>query len=378
MIDINSKTYCPLIFHGVYVERTRDEYYQLSPCCIATKDKVSNQPIDFIQNEHLNLIRDLSLSGQRAPQCQSCWTLEDIGGESKRQVAIDYYRNNQIDQTPDVPKLISLEYNTLPICNAKCIICGPHFSSAWIHDARLLEFDSIETIIDIDKQQNQLTGLELAHIKNIYFNGGEPLLTNDHVSVLTQLQNINEVTISYNTNGSCYPTNDVLQLWSTAKEVTLSFSIDGINEQFEYIRNPLVWEQVSNNIIKLNNCLPNLKINVAYTVGLHNIFGLRECIDWCSINIANFDVATQFHVHTVNGELDIKYAGAHLRQSYLDELALLNTDKFYWVTSLRNYVSSKIEPNNDWMDYLASLDKIRNTNWETTFVELYKNSLNDR
>jgi hypothetical protein len=30
------------------------------------------------------------------------------------------------------------------------------------------------------------------------------------------------------------------------------------------------------------------------------------------------------------------------------------------------------------MDYLYSLDKIRNTNWETTFVELYENSLNDR
>lgn len=374
-MDTNSKTYCPLIFHGIYVERTYDEYYQLSPCCIATKDKVSNQPIDFIQNKHLNLIRDLSLSGQRAPQCQSCWTLEDIGGESKRQVAIDYYRENQINQTSG---LVSLEYNTLPICNAKCIICGPYFSSAWIQDAQLLNYSSIGAITNIDKEKNQLNGLELTQLKSVYFNGGEPLLTNDHVTILSQLQNINEATVSYNTNGSCYPSADVLKLWSKTKEVTLSFSIDGINEQFEYIRNPLVWKQVSDNIAKLNNCLPNLKINVAYTVGLHNVFGLRECINWFSTNIDKFDITTQFHVHTANGKLDIKFAGQELRKSFLDELVLIDNDKFYWATSIKNYISTTIEPSNDWMNYLYSLDKIRNTNWETTFVELYENSLNDR
>lgn len=377
MIDTNSKTYCPLMFHGIYVQRTTANSHQLSPCSTSKKSIVLSQPIDFAQNGHLNLIRSLSNNGHRAPQCQSCWEVEDSGGESKRQVYIDYYKDNQITQTPDTPKLISLDYNTLPICNAKCIICGPYFSSAWIHDEQLL--NNTKTIkhiniSNIDKENDQLTGLDLSLIKNVYFNGGEPLLTNDHIFVLTQLQNINQVTISYNTNGSCYPSDDVLQLWSRTKAVTLSFSIDGITEQFEYTRNPLIWKQVSDNIIKLNSCLPNLKINIAYTVGLHNVFGLRECIDWFGSNLDNFDVATQFHVHTANGKLDIKFASTKLKKALLDELELIDSDKFYWLTSIKNYILADSDSNNEWMSYLYNLDKIRNTNWETTFVKLYENS----
>jgi hypothetical protein len=374
MIDTNSKTYCPLIFHGIYVERTGNGAYQIAPCCTSKKSQVLTQTIDFVNNRYLNVIRTAANNNVRAPQCQSCWVVEDNGGESRRQVYMDRFKENQAT----IPELISLDYNTLPICNAKCIICGPYFSSAWIQDAQLLKLGSRGAITIIDKEQNQLDGLDLTQLKSVYFNGGEPLLTNDHVTILTQLQNINEVAVSYNINGSCYPTEDVLQLWSKAKEVTLSLSIDGINEQFEYIRNPLIWKQVSDNIAKLNNCLPNLKINIAYTVGLHNVFGLHECINWCNTNIDKFDVATQFHVHTANGKLDIKFAGRELRKSFLNELSLIDNNKFYWGTSLKNYVRSTVDPSNDWMDYLYSLDKIRNTNWETTFVELYENSLNDR
>ncbi len=374
MIDTNSKTYCPLIFHGIYVERAGNGAYQIAPCCISKKSQVLTQTIDFVNNRYLNVIRTAANNNVRAPQCQSCWVVEDNGGESRRQVYMDRFKENQAT----TPELISLDYNTLPICNAKCIICGPYFSSAWIQDAQLLKLGSRGAITIIDKEQNQLDGLDLTQLKSVYFNGGEPLLTNDHVTILTQLQNINEVAVSYNINGSCYPTEDVLQLWSKAKEVTLSLSIDGINEQFEYIRNPLIWKQVSDNIAKLNNCLPNLKINIAYTVGLHNVFGLRECINWCNTNIDKFDVATQFHVHTANGKLDIKFAGRELRKSFLNELSLIDNNKFYWGTSLKNYVRSTVDPSNNWMDYLYSLDKIRNTNWETTFVELYENSLNDR
>jgi hypothetical protein len=382
MIDTNSKTYCPLIFHGIYVERTSNGAYHIAPCSTSKKSQVLTQKIDFVNNQSLNLLRVSANNNVRAPHCQSCWVVEDNHGESKRQVYIDLYRENQIPQTQSIV-LFSLDYNTLPICNAKCIICSPTYSSAWIQDAQLLNntesrFTKSTNISDINKEQNQLDGLDLTQLKSVYFNGGEPLLTNDHVTILTQLQNINEVAVSYNINGSCYPTEDVLQLWSKAKEVTLSLSIDGINEQFEYIRNPLIWKQVSDNIAKLNNCLPNLKINIAYTVGLHNVFGLRECINWCNTNIDKFDVATQFHVHTANGKLDIKFAGRELRKSFLNELSLIDNNKFYWVTSLKNYVRSTVDPSNDWMDYLYSLDKIRNTNWETTFVELYENSLNDR
>jgi MoaA/NifB/PqqE/SkfB family radical SAM enzyme len=324
---MEQNNYCPLIFHSIYVERVSNGKHYISPCCLAKKSGATADSIDFANNQYLNSIREENKNNKRPDACQVCWTLEDVGGESNRMVSIDSYKKLSIplDHTT---LLYNLDYNVLPICNAKCVICSPRYSSTWAAAKGL----SLKPIVA--NNYNHLDGLNFNNIKIIYFNGGEPLLTDEHLNVLKKINNINSVEISYNTNGSCYPSEEVLNIWSQAKSVTIAFSVDGIKDRFETTRVPLKWNTVSANIEKMN-LLPNIDIQCAYTIGRHNVYDLEDTINWFG-QLPNFDVFTQFHVHYVNIQhpLSLKKSSDDQKQKYKQELLKFN--KFHWYSAISN------------------------------------------
>ena len=82
---------------------------------------------------------------KRAPNCATCWALEDQGLTSERQLhnqAFDFYLNTDIEQIEQdavangfTTKIVKL--NTSNLCNGACMTCGPGASTAW---ARLKRF----------------------------------------------------------------------------------------------------------------------------------------------------------------------------------------------------------------------------------------------
>lgn len=324
--------YCPLIFHGVYIERFANGNHSISPCCLAKKSVANSNVIDFSNNPYLNNIRENNKNNNRPSECRACWELEDAGGESKRLVSIDSYKTNNIPLDYR-NELYNLDYNTLPICNAKCVICSPRYSSTWASAAGI----SLKPIVS--NSYNHLDGLDLNDLKILYFNGGEPLLTNEHLTVLKQINNIAEVEISYNTNGSCYPDEEVLAIWNQAKSVTIAFSIDGIGDRFEETRTPLKWDKVSENIKKIN-LLPQINIQCAYTIGNHNIYDLGDTIEWFG-QLPNFDVFSQFHVHYVNSGHRLNLLNNLLDSQKQDfKKELLKFNRFHWYHSINNLLST--------------------------------------
>jgi organic radical activating enzyme len=104
-------------------------------------------------------------------------------------------------------------------------------------------------------------------IKKIHFNGGEPMLNKDQVSLLDRLD-LSNVFISYNTNGTVYPDQKIIDLWKQAKLVKLFFSIDATEQAFEYIRYPAKWAEVADNMIRMRDELPsNVMFGINATVG---------------------------------------------------------------------------------------------------------------
>lgn len=320
--------YCPLIFHGIYVERSFS-HNLISPCCLAKKKQIIHGQIDFLKNTSLNKLRDENKNNIRSIECNACWNLEDAGGESKRQVTIDQYKRKKIPMNME-PILYSIDYNTLPICNAKCIICSPQYSSTWA----AAKGKNLKNILIENK--NHLEGLNLDNIKTIYFNGGEPLLTNEHYMFLEKVKNIEDVDLMYNTNGSCYPNNEVLSIWARAKNVKLFFSIDGIEEKFETIRTPLKWNVVSSNIKKIHENY-NFEVHCSFTLGNHNVYDLDSTISWFK-NLTNFDVKSRFHVHCVNTGHTLSFQ----KTSYSDKIKFIQEIKkfknYYWYTSVINSI----------------------------------------
>ena len=327
-------SYCPLIFHGIYIERSSNYQTAVAPCCISKMGNPTNDPIDFENNTHLNAIRNDSASNKKPAACNACWSIEQLGGESKRQVTIDDFIKRSIPLDQKV-KLYQLDYNTLPICNAKCIICSSKYSSLWAaHNGN-------KNMVFFDKTQNHINTLDMDSIKTIYFNGGEPLLTDEHVLLLSQVNNPGECNISYNTNGSCLPSLSVLNLWAKFKSTNLFFSIDAVDDKFEEIRTPLKWEVVSKNIEILNST-PGLKIGCSYTVGSHNVFEIEKTIQWFA-KLKNFDPLTQFHVHTVSSEnrWSLENSSKEDLTSFLQEIDKFRP--FYWYTSIHNMITKIYE-----------------------------------
>jgi len=311
--------YCPLAFHGIYVERLPNNKNVVAPCGLAEKSAPVDI-IDFKNNPHLVKIRKEFEQGNKPKHCEQCWRLEEHGGESRRLVYRDMYQD-----VVDPIGLVTLDYHTLPICNAKCVICGPKYSSTWATETGAWE------IKDIVKNNNDhLKDIDLSGIKHVYFNGGEPLLTDEHVNILKQIKGAD---IIYNTNGSCFPDEDVLDLWRQQQSVTVFFSIDAIGENFNSIREKLDWEQVSKNILKFN-ALEFVKIGCSYTIGGHNVYDLEPTIEWFSKII---DVKENFHVHYVSPGHELYFNHfKHQKELFLTELEKFKD--YHWYDSISNAV----------------------------------------
>ena len=86
--------------------------------------------------------------------------------------------------------------------------------------------------------------------------------------------------LHYNTNGTHW--SKEVDLWKNFKMVNLSFSIDGIGDQFEYMRYPGKWDQAKQtmeNSIKLKEQNKNMFLSWCITISTTNIFDLAETIN---------------------------------------------------------------------------------------------------
>lgn len=325
-LDSQNNNYCPLIFHGIYSERQLNGKLSISPCCLA--EQAPAESIDFEGNAYLNNLREENKNNVRSSACNACWSLEDQGGESKRKVTIDWYKNNNIIQDYSA-KLYHVDYNTLPICNAKCVICSSKYSSTW---AAVTKNYNIKDLLKFDYKH--LDSIDFSNVKQLYFNGGEPLMTKEHVAVLKKINNLPEVDIMYNTNGSCYPETEVLELWKIAKSITLFFSIDGIDKRFEETRTPLKWDIVSTNIQKIN-ALSYIDVHCSYTIGKHNVYDLEDTINWFD-KLPNFDTLEQFHVHYVYPGHALYFNTASAAELIGFKKEMLKFNNYYWYSSIHN------------------------------------------
>lgn len=328
---VDEKTYCPLIFQGLYIRRYRGDKKEVAPCCLADKSENFTQMENVVNHPYLQEIRLRAKNNEKHKACRACWDLESVGGESNRLLLLDQYKNTLKELNFEV-KLKHLDYNTLPICNAKCIICGPSYSSLWAAEK------GIKIINGSEYQERHLDNLDLDSVETIYFNGGEPLLTNEHLYVLKKIKYPSKVDVSYNTNGSCFPNVETFNIWKNFKSVNLSFSVDGIDERFEYIRAPLKWNRVSENIIKIND-LGNIKISCSYTIGRHNVFDLEDTISWFN-NLNSFDVKTQFHVHYVVPSHPLSFTNIKSQEADLFLIELEKFKDYYWYNEIKNTIQN--------------------------------------
>ena len=355
----NYNNWCPEVYRSVFIDHRNDDMIYVSPCCQAHGKIESSVGFSFDTSPTLNKIRDQFNHGQRAPECERCWRDEDLGKKSRRQSAIEFF---SIKPSTEV-KLESIDHSATWACNLACIMCGPASSSTWARELELSRSDLQQMGRLFQKKNPVLESLDLTALKKIHFNGGEPLLNQDQLRLFNQLKEINrldQVFISYNSNGTIYPSSDLIELWKQTKLVKIFFSIDAIGPAFEYIRWPARWKDTEKNILKMRDDLPtNVVFGFNVTLGSYNLLEFPETIKWFNDNLRTnregdaSDFCYQFAYN---------FDTAELSKEVIDK-AVEKLQDFEEAAGVISYILGRDAATMTWQSKLDTIDKRRGTDW---------------
>jgi organic radical activating enzyme len=363
--------YCPDVWKSLYIQKKSNETVDVGFCCQNRTDEIPNN-IEALRSIIEKKQHDFK-NNPNSSQCDNCWENEETGSPSRRHASINWFDNNHI--TSDTTnKLISLDWNSENICNLACISCGPKFSSRWRQEILNYSFNdsSHDKYINNLKDNKFWKLLDLSNLKRLYFNGGEPLLSLDHKEILAylkEIQQLSEIELSYNTNGTIVPDNEVLDYWKNVKLLRISISIDAIDQAFDFIRWPAKWEQILTFIDFINQQSFNTIIDITCTIGIHNILEVDKLIAWQKTNLLtnmqgdpvtlNFQMVGKFsHGGTVLGLDNISRDLAGYILPQLIEI------KNYSVWPTIEQILLNANSNNSGVDYLDELSTRRNINWK--------------
>jgi MoaA/NifB/PqqE/SkfB family radical SAM enzyme len=297
------------------------------PCCLA-EDEIKDQDgnkyslmttdLNVVHNsEYMRKLRQEFLDKKQPQTCRKCWNEERSGRTSKRMHTINRLEHIVTDTewTADAKPLVFIDFKLGNICNLKCRICGSWSSSTFA--AEEVKFEGKDSFHyqmlkdgawprrnqrfwqDIDSLMDQVRYLE--------FTGGEPFMIQEHFDLLQRMVDngiASNVEIHYNTNGTHYPEN-AEEIWKHFKTVEVAFSIDDVDERFEYQRANALWEEVNDNMDlfeAMRDRNTNIQLQVCSTVNVFNVMyleGLANWIDKRSFDFVYWNMLHEAYYHSV-------------------------------------------------------------------------------
>jgi sulfatase maturation enzyme AslB (radical SAM superfamily) len=163
-------------------------------------------------------------------------------------------------------------------CNSTCVTCGSGPSSAWAPLERKLNIiPRTSTSITKEKIDNELN---LKNLITINFVGGEPLYEKLNFYILEKLIEYNNTNcfITFTTNGSVDLDQNKKDLLKKFKNVSFNISIDGLGPVFEYMRFPLKWDKLLENLEFFRTITDNN--SVSHTTSNLNVLYHHETVEW--------------------------------------------------------------------------------------------------
>ena len=371
----DKKYFCYEIYKNLAIW-SKNGKISYNPCSyfdgfIKTSDNLDISQV-WNSKEHQEL-KQIIQDNKPIPQCHRCYYEEEHGLISRRLNAKEKYEQYQRDDNIELASPENIDYSVGNLCNLKCVICGPDNSSAWISDYKQM-YPQVDTITFKHEKFNQIkldNPAILSEIKNIHFHGGgDPLLSTSHIDLLEQIKsikNLADLRIFYNINGTVRVSKHVLDIWSECKLVELYFSIDDINERFEYQRTGANWNELTSNLSwYIDNMPVNHLFYINCTWSYLNLFYLDELVDWYQNNFKfnRLGDHTKLVFQKASGNCSINHVSSHIKnrlktkfKNYPELLKLIDTLK------------ESDDRHINFLDYIFKLDKVRNSNYTKTFSE---------
>lgn len=304
-----SKTFCVAPWFQI---RNRNSM-EKRVCCVikspADNNTVNLTPLEYLNSDPIIELKTQLSEGERPSVCSACWTDEDNGNRSLRQSLnsvltesddrntwVDSYFKHKKDYTSDL--ILMADVTMGNTCNYECVMCNPGDSSLiytdWIKRKDsifvkeriehtpdyfdIVKFDGFKNLkykeyIDSVIKNNK-------HLKYLKLLGGEPLLDNNLIDMLANLDSKikKNLKLTFVTNGSV----DILSILNTIgtfKHVHISVSLEGVGRVQEFARYRSNWNTVSNNILNVLN--HGIDITVHHSFQTTTVLGFVDLLNWC-------------------------------------------------------------------------------------------------
>ncbi len=318
-----------------FLHKAIDGNGDINPCCIAEPHKMSdgkNANINFIdfdsfiKSKENNDFKEAFKRNERPDICHRCWKVDDHQGESHRKRVMTFFMNKSweggetdlhktlesffadntqwqdvVIELDKIKEPFDLEIEPGTTCNFKCHFCGPHASSSWISDQKELYGTSQEDAARATKLGHWALDSELWNSevmyngKKFHFMGGEPMLINAHFKFLAKLAerpDAAQVRMSYNTNASTLPPDNVLKtVYDKFYYTRVAFSIDGIGDKFHYQRFPGDWAEAEANMETWVTNVKNIEAKIDPGWSVLNMLDMAELFLWADKFKRKFDLS---------------------------------------------------------------------------------------
>lgn len=416
-----SKTFCMAPFMHIHNVPNGD----ILPCCIGLGGSMGNLYENSIEeiwnNEKYRQLRNDMLNDVPSNHCTRCYKEEEWGNKHSlrkifnNQYADKYYElvNDTQDGVVKNMKFVKWDFRFNNLCNLACTACHPTYSSSWVPimkqvDSNYKEEQFVNSKINKDKFVQTIKS-QIDNVEEVYFAGGEPLLHEEHFEILNFIDTENKlgnINFSYSTNLTSlkYKSINVIDYWKKMKYLRVMVSIDEVDaDRLYYIRYPSELNKIVDNLRILKNNLTehNLHYSVTPTWSLMNLHRIKNILEF----FYKEDLLSHTFYNTTTWESDFHNILLFSPQ-YFSIRSASNQWKDYLRTMLKEYVvwykdvlipkkidtivkNSSIKVLDDriqnflnslnetvdghvgyYGDYLARLDKVRNTDFFKTFPEL--------
>lgn len=322
-------------------------------------------------------IQEALSRGEQHPNCGACFSEENSGGVSRRQHHLDLVKINQDDRDKESPILLDLKLGN--ICNLACRTCNPHVSSRWYRDWWEVidrpqgRFENYTQYLDAKYLTGKLSYSAdnekfwsllhqwIPHVKYIDIYGAEPTMIPRLFDILQNSIDqgyAGRQVLHFNTNGTIW-NQDYIDILTQFQSVYVDLSVDGLYQQYDYIRYGEEWSVIKENIQRymswkknydhhhVNACITISILNIFYLddlvryfddINLHWHFNMAHLPEWVNINCIPKDIKQQ-----ITAKLISSYDSARYQQEILSVLAYMNDHTpdnagHYWSEFLRSTI----------------------------------------
>jgi sulfatase maturation enzyme AslB (radical SAM superfamily) len=333
-----------------------------NPCCLYD-DYLPFHPTIFARERKKFIEAESFLPG-----CSKCVLKETTHGWSQRTIF-----NQKIPN--DIGSVVwKLEIVLDTTCNAACIQCGTTQSSLWRSEhvkAFKTPTEKIQDESQIGIRIEQIKkAFDLQKVKLFHFWGGEPFITDTHTKILQQIEDPSDVVVEYTTNGSVFPDRETWDLWSKFKEIHIAISIDGMQEQFYYIRWPLQWDKIAKNLDRYNKeSTRNTRFVVNMCAVPMNMLQIPQLMEYIDKHFYRSPCGSPIKLHYIRSEGTVD--SARTPMSFRELVWKTLGDDHDVSNILKELPLWDLTP---MIKHLDLWDPLRKLNWRETFNEFAKHA----